>query len=231
MKFFHALILVPVLAGCGALGTAQSVVSNPFGNSTATPVTTTPGPAASGWDYGATAPGSTLYGRDGSPVGVAPARNASNGVTVVSDDPLGHGLEGQRGSRLVLLDLYQQAVDERDELLLEVEGQHEMLSAADSRIQGLEAKVAMMQAQMDATTLERNTLQGQTHELAERLVTAQMRRLQAEKRYLETAIQVRTGPSGKATETPALDGATNPTSMRTPTGGAAPTPNGNGGQR
>lgn len=201
MKLFHTLILVPALAGCGALGAAQSVVSNPFGNST-TSTATTPQQVRSGWEYGATAPGATLYGRDGSPVGVTSTNNSPNGVTVVSDDPLGHGLEGQRGSRLVLLDLYQKAVDERDELLLEVESQHEMLSAADTRIMALEAQNARIQTQLDAATLERNSLEGQTHDLAERLVTAQMKRLEAEKRYLETAIQVRGGSSSAATKMP-----------------------------
>ena len=160
--------------------------------------------APTGWEYGATAPGSTLYGRDGSPVGTA-----QNGAVTVTDQPLAHGLEPTGGSRLVLLELYQQAVDERDELLMEVEGQHEMMNAADSRMTALEAQAAALQTKLDHATLERNSLKAQTHDLAERLVTAQLKRLESEKRYLEAAIQARGGAA--ATRMP-LNGIGTPSS-------------------
>lgn len=132
-------------------------------------------------DGNATEP--VLYARDGSVVAGDPP-----GSITATGEPT-RDIASHAGSRMYLLDLYQKAMDEKDALSLEVKG--------------LDATLAREQGQIDALTKERDALSAQLHELQEenqrvtaenadlaaRLTTAQIRRLEAEKLLLEARIE------------------------------------------
>lgn len=176
--FPSLLAAAAVLAGCRSdqLGTV-----GPF-EPPEPPPELSPGPplVAGASDPEAT----TLWGWDGSPVGSAPA-----GVVRRVDEPAAHPLEESGGSRLVLLDLYQRAVEERDEYLLEVEAQHAALEQAEQRAREQEARYGELRAAHDALAAENQRLAAENLDLAARLTTAQIRRLEAEKAWLEAAIE------------------------------------------
>ena len=99
-----------------------------------------------------------------------------------------HDVQSESG-RMYILELYQQAIEEKDDLMeharaLEAERQklQSMLMEADGRIVDLQAKV-------DGSLLREEELQGRIDELTGRLLTAQIRRLEAEKLLLEAKIE------------------------------------------
>ena len=122
-----------------------------------------------------------LYARDGTPV-------AASGPTVVQDPAgaqAGRELAGNQGGRMYILELYQGVIEERDTLALEVaaleaelERLRQSLGAADERVVALERQAA-------AAAEENQRLRQENVDLAGRLTTAQIRRLQAEKILLE----------------------------------------------
>ena len=125
-----------------------------------------------------------LYARDGTPVSAAGS---------VAQEPVGplstRDLAGSQGGRMYILELYQNVIEERDGLALEVSALQAELEAtraalieADGEIGELQATVASMQAEQQSM-LEENL------ELAARLTTAQIRRLQAEKLLLEVRLE------------------------------------------
>ena len=66
-----------------------------------------------------------------------------------------------------------------------------MMSAAEERIANLEREKLGLQGQLDAVSAERQALELSNFEMADRLATGELRRLEAEKRYLEAAIAAR----------------------------------------
>lgn len=124
-----------------------------------------------------------LLGWDGSPVGSTPA-----GIVERTDEPLGHRLEEPAVNRLVLLDLYQQAVQERDGYLIQVEAGNSALERAEMRYRDLEQRQLELQAAFDQLGVEKSGLEARNLELAGTLTTAQIRRLEAERVWLEAAI-------------------------------------------
>ncbi len=130
--------------------------------------------------------GSVMYGRDGKPVG-APSNPNPGGVELGSAASPSL-LPGENG-RMHILELYQKVIEERDalvmevsELLRQVEQGRLDLAAEKRRATELESKLAVLEADR-ARTLDENL------ELAGRLTTAQIRRLQAEKLLLEHKLQ------------------------------------------
>ncbi len=181
------LLTAAFLASCA--GSPYSVVS-PFPKSGAG---STPAQAAaqqpSGWERG-TGAAAPLYGWDGAPV-AGPIHSASPGSVEVSGQPLPHGLEGSEGggSRLVLLEQYQKTVQERERLALEVEAQKAELEKARQKAKELEQRYFDLEQKFDILSAEKSAVEQQNRDLAARLTTAQIRRLQAEKAWLESAIQ------------------------------------------
>lgn len=174
-----SLFLLPVLVGLsGCLSGAHPYL--PPRRETAADLQ--PDPA--GWGATRTPASSPLYGWDGSPVGPPPS-----GTVQRTADTAGHPLEDGGGSRLVLLDLYQRAVEERDEYLLEVEAQNRALELAEGRFQELSAQHDELAAAFDRLGVEKSDLELENADLAGRLTTAQIRRLEAEKAWLEAAIE------------------------------------------
>ena len=149
----------------------------------AEPPTLVTAPGA-GWEAGAADANVPLYAWDGSPVGSRVPGSVAR--TSTRDDRV---LDEQGGSRFVLLELYSQAVQERDEYLLEIDAQNEVIAQAEERYAELELRHAELAAANDALAAEKAQLQAENQDLAARLATAQIRRLEAEKAWLESAIE------------------------------------------
>lgn len=125
-----------------------------------------------------------LYARDGTPV-------ATGDEAVVSPEtgtPV-HGLEEPQESRLYLLELYQRAVDERDELAIEVDGLDADLDEARACQKQQELENAELRRVLQEARADLERLRTRETELAGRLATAQIRRLEAEKVLLETTLE------------------------------------------
>lgn len=182
------------LAGCGALNSMHSVAADPLGVRGQAPRGAQSGGSnPSGWETTHGRSNGVLYARDGSPVGQAPA-----GVATATE-PLPRGLhEEPPGSRIQLLDLYQEAIDNRDELLLELELRDQLQMQSNARVKELEAQLEARQKSLDEALAKQEELTLQNFELADRLATATVLRLEAEKKYLESAIAARTSSLERA---------------------------------
>lgn len=175
--------IVP-LAGCllASCRTDHLTSVDPFGPNA--PLSMAERPVA----FGSGAPGPLngerpLLGWDGSPVGSTPP-----GVVKRTDEPLGHRLEEPAVNRLVLLDLYQSAVEERDDYLLRVQAGNSALEQAEMNYRNLEQRQLELQESYDQLGQEKSNLEVLNLELAKTLTTAQIRRLEAERVWLEAAI-------------------------------------------
>ncbi|MEL6428763.1 MAG: hypothetical protein AAFU73_00400 [Planctomycetota bacterium] len=144
--------------------------------------------AASGWS--GTAPGApapTLYGRDGSPVAAA-----APGAVVTTQKPIGPGVASDPGgSRSLMLDKYAEAVEQRDELRKENEGLQAALELAEGRARELDGQLGALQTAFDALGHEKKNGDAKVVDLAARLATAQIARLEAERALLEATLEWR----------------------------------------
>ncbi|MCZ6597399.1 MAG: hypothetical protein O7B99_07170 [Planctomycetota bacterium] len=128
--------------------------------------------------------------------------------------PPTHGVEPTESGRLYILELYQGVLDDRDALSLEVAGLSERFELALARIQGLELSEAASEARAQELEASTESLAAENRDLAARLTTAQIRRLEAEKLLLEAKIdwqhayldQRSSEASGSSTEKVALGG-------------------------
>jgi hypothetical protein len=136
-----------------------------------------------GWASETPLAGPTLYARDGSPV-----QGPVDGRVVASKTNLSHDVE-QGGSRLYLLELYQTAMDEKDELNVELNSLDQMLQRSDLYNQELEARILSMDSELADARLLIAELQQNSIELAGRLTTAEIRRLETKKQLLEHRLE------------------------------------------
>ena len=141
------------------------------------------GPAVA--DIGREEP-SALYARDGS---IVQQDGSGPIVSPVSGDTPLHDIQRTGEGRMYILELYQNVIEERDHLTLEVSALNAELNRtrtalveADARIFGLEANVTSLGA-------EKQSLEEENMALAARLTTAQIRRLQAEKILLNIRLE------------------------------------------
>ena len=109
------------------------------------------------------------------------------GAVVERDDPT-HGLEPSPGGRTYLLQLYQDVLDERDKLEDEVRALRKAIGEAQARIDDSSASTSGLAQRMDSLEAEVNRLAAENEDLAARLATTQIRRLEAEKMLLEARI-------------------------------------------
>ena len=175
--------IVP-LAGCllASCQTDSLTSADPFGPNA--PLSAVERPVA--FDPGVPGPLNQerpLLGWDGSPVGSTPP-----GIVKRTPEPLGHRLEEPQVNRLVLLDLYQKAVEERDHYLMQVQAGNSALEQAEVRYRDLEQRQLELQVAYDQLGVEKGDLETLNLELAGTLTTAQIRRLEAERVWLEAAI-------------------------------------------
>lgn len=184
--------LVLALGLCAACNAGQYAVMNPFAGEPK-PAVATPQNDPSVWGAGVPRTDETLYGWDGAPVG-SPIQSAEPGTVQVTGGALPHALDGpdlNGGSRLVLLELYQQTVEDREEFALQVEAQYAALEQAEDRYGDLERRFAELEESYDLLSAEKAAIEQERRDLVARLTTAQIRRLQAEKAWLESAIEWR----------------------------------------
>lgn len=127
-----------------------------------------------------------LYARDGSVVGAdsGSAPEAPAATQGVADRQLGPS----EGGRMYILELYQKAIDERDALELEVRSVQSELERARAAATKAEGEQSGSAGRIAALEEENRRLLAENVELAARLATAQIRRLQAEKLLLEARI-------------------------------------------
>lgn len=176
-----------------ALGLVASCNMGQYSVAEPTPTLMAPEEDPNGWGSAVPRTDQQLYGWDGAPVG-GPVQSAEPGRVQVTEGSLSHTLEGTQGSggsRLVLLELYQQTVEEREELALQVEVQTAALEQAEQRYQELVQRLAELEASHASLSAEKGAVEEECQDLAARLTTAQIRRLQAEKAWLQSAIEYR----------------------------------------
>ena len=145
------------------------------GNRTRTDLPAGPTPDAGGGQP-------VLYARDGSVVG---------GEAHPSTPPSGPAAEHlpQEGSRTFMLELYQKAIDEKEALALEIKNLEATLEKARTELAASVKEKDELEKKHDALEAERARLQEENFDLAGRLVTAQIRRLESEKILLESKIE------------------------------------------
>lgn len=112
---------------------------------------------------------------------------APPGVAQVGASP--HGVEPTESGRLYILELYQDVLDQRDALELEVAALTTELERALTQVQAFEQRVQADENRIVALEAENQTLDAEVRDLAGRLTTAQIRRLESEKLLLESKIQ------------------------------------------
>jgi hypothetical protein len=122
-----------------------------------------------------------LYARDGSVVNSG--RNVAQEAGVADRD-----LAPSEGGRMYILELYQKAIDDRDALELEVRSAQSELERARTAVTRAQAEQQTAAERVAALEAENQRLLAENVELAARLTTAQIRRLQAEKLLLENRL-------------------------------------------
>jgi hypothetical protein len=128
---------------------------------------------------------SVLYARDGTPI-------PASGPGATAQDPAAlsaHRLAtDEGGGRMYILELYQKVIEERDSLALEVTALTGEIDRMRSTLLEADRRIAELEAMQTAFAREKQTLIDENLELAGRLTTAQIRRLQAEKILLENEL-------------------------------------------
>lgn len=187
-------LLALLAVGCNGVPTFESIKygyePERVSHRTEPPTRSERNDAAAGWsapasDAQQTRP--TLYGRDGSPVDAA-----HSGAVTHTDAPINDGVAGpDGGSRSLMLDNYIEAVEARDEL----QGANDALSAAlemaEQRGMDLEQQLQALKTSFDELSADKTAADQQVAELAARLATAQIARLEAERALLEATLEWR----------------------------------------
>jgi hypothetical protein len=156
-----------------------------------------------GWESGMGRTGAVLYGRDGSPVGgQAPTGTGTPGAgpIISNTEDMPHRPVDAGGSRPVLLELFQEAIAERDNLSLELEVSREALRETEDRLFEMENQLATELQAGQAAKASQEQAEAQMFEMGRRLAVAQMRRLEAEKLLLEKTLAERRNMNPGAAE-------------------------------
>jgi hypothetical protein len=140
-----------------------------------------------------------LYARDGTP------------VTSAGPVPPGGALDsrqlGEGGGRMYILELYQSVIEERDSLSAEVAALTTELERMRQTLLDADTRITELEGQIESLTIERQQLIDDNLDLAARLTTAQIRRLQTERILLEkTLAELRAQAPLAAVDTPRQSG-------------------------
>ena len=174
MNFQNALLPLALLASaCASSGTTKLPPPGTPGASAPTE------PSASTWQGS-----NQLYARDGSVIGA----DASGAPAATQGGVADRQLGPSEGGRMYILELYQKAIDDRDALELEVRSVQAELERARAAAAKAESEQSGSAGRISALEEENRRLLAENVELAARLATAQIRRLQAEKLLLEARI-------------------------------------------
>jgi hypothetical protein len=161
----RAIAILPLLllAACAATSEGAAVV----------PAAPRAGPGA--------AEEAVLYARDGSVVSPSGGERPDGGAPI-------HGAEPRGESRLQMLDLYQRVVGEKDAMAKELRELDQVVRESRAAQEGLARERDEQRARITALEAELAKADQDRYELAARLTTAQIRRLEAEKLLLETRL-------------------------------------------
>jgi len=162
IRILSLIVLALALAACGAANRTRTDL--PAG-----PVPDAGGPAV-------------LYARDGSVVQAGGQAGAPGNGPAATRLP-------QEGSRTFMLELYQRAIDEKEALALEIKNLEATLAKSRSELAAALKQREALEREHAALESERARLQEENFDLAGRLVTAQVRRLESEKILLESKIE------------------------------------------
>lgn len=125
-----------------------------------------------------------LYARDGSIV-----HSVSGGATK-EEDVFSHEMEPTSTGRMYILELYQDSLDEVDALEAELANLGTDYSGLEGRLENTRAELANAVALASANREEADGLFTENSDLAARLTTAQIRRLEAERMLLEAKLEL-----------------------------------------
>jgi len=107
-----------------------------------------------------------------------------------------HGVEPTESGRLYILELYQQVLDQRDALEQEVAALQADLELKETEITGLGGRATEGEGRVGMLEQELAALRAENQDLAARLTTAQVRRLEAEKLLLLARIEMQRAREG-----------------------------------
>ena len=127
------------------------------------------------------------YGFDGSPVG-----SSVPGQVTEMKRPINDGVDqAPQGTRNLLLDLYAENQKEVERLTMANEDLSIALEMAETRAADFEQQLKDLQAQFDQLGVDKQAADQKSFDLAARLATAQIARLEAERALLEGMIEWR----------------------------------------
>jgi hypothetical protein len=172
-------LLLTLLTGACAMPSMKALPAHPESTSSTriAPVTT---PQNGNWASGSSQE-PKLYARDGSLVGAQPAG------TVAVTPNVGQS-SSEDGSRWTLLEQYQSAIEEKEGLEIEVQGLTAALDDAEQNELAMATELEQLRQYAAQCEEKIKTLEAEGVELASRLTTAQIRRLQSEKLLLEAKL-------------------------------------------
>lgn len=131
---------------------------------------------------------SSLYARDGTVVSQSSRGPVAMRAPVSEGAPL-HDIQRTGEGRMYILELYQNVIEERDTLTLEAASLQAELDRTRTALMEADARIGVLEGQVAAFEAQKLALEEENMQLAGRLTTAQIRRLQAEKILLEIRLE------------------------------------------
>ncbi len=126
--------------------------------------------------------------------GGSPVVGSRPGVVTETSQPINPGLDGAPlggGSRSTLLDRYQEAVERVERLQQENDDLNAYLTKTEETLLVTSQELADIKALADQLAAAKTTVEQQNFDLSERLLTAQIARLEAERSLLEATLEWR----------------------------------------
>ena len=197
MRLSNTTLAAVTLLACAACRTTPTLESIRFCYSpsrveaqTAEPTADDYNDVAAGWAP-EREPGNNpvLRGWDGAPVGAS-----TPGSVTMSAKPINGGIDVDGpggGSRSLLLDLYTEAVEEREDLKRANSDLQVALEMSETRSMELQQQLTGLQGEYDQMGMHKDQVEQQSFDLAARLATAQIARLEAERALLEATLEWR----------------------------------------
>ncbi len=174
--------LVLALSACALTPSGTETTQSAVSPSTSSPTTSSSGASTATVE-------APLYARDGSVVSGGSQPQSQTQQPVRHDAEPKREIGGNEGSRVYLLELYQKSMDEKNALSLEAETLRATLAAERKTADASALELERTRAELAQMTLERDGFRTQSLELAARVTSAQIARLEAEKSLLEHKIE------------------------------------------
>ncbi len=167
---------------------------------------------------GAQATTAVQYGRDGRPIGASspdgsPVGSSTAGAVTQTTRPMNDGLAetGSTGSRGTILEKYLAVVEELEILRPQNEDLDLALEMSEMRANDLTEQLKSLQMDFQNLSADKQVADSDNYELAARLATAQIARLEAERALLEATLEWRKMSAANNGEAGLGSGAMHPT--------------------